>query len=374
MLMKSKSKYFCSPRLEALVMLGTLFVSFGALGCIAALPGQVLPGEMTNAAIVLILFAFFLLSTGIAMIAVIAGIGGGVIFTPIMLAFTDVNSVIVRATGVIIAMFSGMISTGVFIKKGIGNYRLCLILTFSQGLGALAGATLAVTAAQSMGAVGEGFLRAGLGLILLALAVYFLLGGKKIEWPSIGNIDGFTKWLRLNGHYFEESMGTTLNYEVVRAPLGIVLVCVVGVLGGFFGMGGGWAITPALNLGMGIPLKLAAANSHVILGIGSCMSVWPYIFAGGVIPFLALPWISGQVVGGFIGSHVLARIKVRTIRLILIGIMVFTSFSLATKGLEILGLMARVPPLVQVCVFIATLAAILIAVFISAGKEKNHAG
>jgi uncharacterized membrane protein YfcA len=291
-----------------------------------------------------------------------------------MLAFTDVNSVIVRATGVIIAMFSGMISTGVFIRKGIGNYRLCLILTLSQGLGALAGATLAVSAAQNTGEAGEGLLRAGLGLVLLALAAYFLLGGKKIEWPSIGSVDRFTKRLRLNGHYLEESLGTILNYEVVRAPLGIFLVFVVGILGGFFGMGGGWAITPALNLGMGIPLKLAAANSHIILGIGSCMSVWPYIFAGGVIPFLALPWISGQVVGGFIGSHVLARIKVRTIRLILIGIMVFTSFSLVTKGLEILGLMARLPPLVQVCVFVAALAAILTTVFIGAGKEKTNAG
>jgi uncharacterized membrane protein YfcA len=228
-----------------------------------------------------------------------------------------------------------------------------------------------VATAQSAGVTGEGLLRAGLGIILLAIAVYFFFGGKKIEWPSISKIGGFTRWLRLNGHYFEESAGTELNYEVTRAPLGIFLVFFVGAIGGFFGMGGGWAITPALNLGMGIPLKLAAANSGVILGIGSCVSVWPYVFAGGIIPFFVLPWLAGQVIGGFIGSYVLARIKVHAVRLILIGIMIFTSFGLITKGLEVLGIIGRIPPIVQVLVFIVTIAGVIVSVFMSVQKEKK---
>jgi uncharacterized membrane protein YfcA len=319
----------------------------------------------------LILFGFFLLSVAIAMISVIAGIGGGVIFTPIMLAFTGVDSVVVRGTGLIVAMFSGLISTGIFIKKRISNYRLCLILTLSQGFGALAGSTLAVSTAQSTGIFGEGLLRAGLGIILLAISVYFFFGGKRLEWPAIKKIGRFTQRLRLNGTYFEESMGTVLNYQVTRAPLGILLVFLVGVLGGFFGMGGGWAITPSLNLGMGLPLKLAAANSGVILGIGSCVSVWPYTFAGGIIPFFVLPWLSGQVIGGFIGSYVLARIKVQAIRLVLIGIMLFTSFGLVTKGFEMLKVMNSIPPIIQVGVFVITTAGTIVAVFISSQKERK---
>ncbi len=108
---------------------------------------------------------------------------------------------------------------------------------------------------------------------------------------------------------------------MTRAPLGILLLFIVGLIGGFFGMGGGWAITPALNLGMGLPLKLAAANSGIILGIGSCVSIWPYIAAGSIVPLFVLPWLAGQVIGGFICSYALARIKVKVVRLILIGIM-----------------------------------------------------
>lgn len=370
--MKPQSKYLQSPWLESVIMVGSVVLSFAGLGLLSfVLPGQTGSGEMSNTTIVLILLGFFLLSVAIAMISVIAGIGGGVIFTPIMPAFTGVNSVVVRGTGLIVAMFSGLISTGIFIKKRISNYRLCLILTLSQGFGALAGSTLAVSTAQHTGAFGEGFLRASLGIILLAISVYFFFGGKRLEWPSIKKVGRFTRWLRLNGTYLEESMGTVLNYQVSRAPLGILLVFVVGVLGGFFGMGGGWAITPSLNLGMGLPLKLAAANSGVILGIGSCVSVWPYAFAGAVIPFFVLPWLAGQVIGGFIGSYVLARIKVRAIRLVLIGIMLFTSFGLVTKGLEVLKVMGSTPPIIQVGVFALTTAGTILAVCISSRKEKK---
>jgi uncharacterized membrane protein YfcA len=372
--LKTKSKYLQSPWLESVIMLGSVILSFVGLGILSlAIPKEVSAGEMANGTIVLILFGFFMLSVAIAMISVIAGIGGGVIFTPIMLAFTGVNSVVVRGTGLIVAMFSGLISTGIFIKKHIGNYRLCLILTLSQGFGALAGSTLAVSAAQSTGAGGEGVLRAGLGFILLAISGYFVLGGKKQEWPVIKKVDRFTRWLRLEGTYLEESIDTVLSYQVTRAPLGIFLVFLVGVLGGFFGMGGGWAITPALNLGMGLPLKLAAANSGLILGIGSCVSVWPYAFAGGIIPFFVLPWLSGQVIGGFIGSYVLARIKVQAIRFVLIGIMFFTSFGLVSKGLELLKVMGSTPPVVQVGVFALSSIGTIVAVFVSSHKkEKAH--
>ncbi|MCL2568261.1 MAG: sulfite exporter TauE/SafE family protein [Oscillospiraceae bacterium] len=357
------SKYLQSPWREALIMGAAILISYFCLTVIAMGPRETAPGEMATASIVLILFTFFLLSTAIAVVGVIAGIGGGVIFTPIMLAFTDVNSLVVRGTGLIVAMFSGPLSTGVFTRKGLSNYRLSLVMTLSQGLGALVGATLAILTAAGAGVTGEGMLRLALGIILVALAAFFITGGKKLEWPEIGRIDSFTRRLRLGSRYYEESTGEIREYEVKRAPLGIVLLFLVGVLGGFFGMGGGWAITPALNIGMGVPLKLAAANSNVILSLGSCISVWPYVFAGGVIPLFVLPWMCGQAVGGLIGAYVLAKIKVAVVRVILIGIMVFTGFTLVTRGLEMVGLIGTVPAVVQVLVFLLTMAGVLFIIF-----------
>ena len=136
-------------------------------------------------------------------------------------------------------------------------------------------------------------------------------------------------------------------------------------------MGGGWAITPSLNLGMGLPLKLAAANSGIILGIGSCISIWPYINAGSIIPLFVLPWLAGQVIGGFIGSYALARIRVKIVRLILIGIMVFTAFGLITKGLSILEVIGSVSAVVQIIVFTVIIACVIAAVLRNNRKEKK---
>ena len=368
---KKRSKYLQSPYLEIIIMVASIVLAYFGLAVLSMVPEVPVEGAMQTSSITLIVLAFFLLSVAIALISVIAGIGGGVIFTPLMLAFTSVDSLVVRGTGLIVAMFSGLISTGIFLKKGLGNYKLCMTLTLSQSIGALLGATLAVSAAQNAGDLGEGLMGTGLGVLLALIAVYLFLGGKKLEWPVIKKVDRFTEWLKFGGSYYEESEGTTKSYRVTRAPLGILLLFVVGLIGGFFGMGGGWAITPALNLGMGLPLKLAAANSGIILGIGSCVSIWPYIAAGSIIPLFVLPWLAGQVIGGFIGSYALARIKVKVVRLILIGIMAFTAFGLVTKGLSILDVINSVSAVVQVIVFTAVFACVIAAVILSNRTDRG---
>ena len=352
-------------------MAAAILVSFLCLMILSLVAEPPADGEMAISTIVWILAAFFMLSFAIALVAVISGIGGGVIFSPVMLAFTDVSSLVVRATGLIVAMISGPIAAGVFTKKGLAHYRLNLVVVLSQGLGALIGATLAVFTAAESGITGEGFLRFGLGLIILALAVFFLFSGKKTEVSKLIEADRFTKCLKLDWEYYDERECKSIDYRARRAPLGIALTFLVGIMGGFFGMGGGWAITPILNLGMGLPLRVAAANSNIILGLSGGISIWPYIFAGGIIPLFVLPWIAGQVAGGFVGSHVLARLKVELVRLILIGVMIFTSFALATRGLELLGLIAPIPAALQVAVFVATMAGIGLLIAVGRTKGRN---
>jgi hypothetical protein len=305
-------------------------------------------------------------------VSVIAGIGGGVIFVPMMMAFTPVNSVVIRASGLIVTMFSALISTGIFVKKGLANFKMCLTLTVSQGLGVLIGAQSAIAVAGMSGDAGEGAIRIALGCILAVVAVYFCMGGKKLEWPSIQNVDALTRWMGLEHTYYEESEGKLYSYKVTRILLGLTLLFGFGFLGGFFGIGAGWAITPVQNLGMGVPLKTALVNSNIILGMASCVGVWPYILAGGIIPLFVLPWLSGQVAGGYLGALVLVKIKVTAVRFILIGIMIFTSFSLITDGLARLGFIPRVPGSVSLIVFMGVMAYVIFLLFRAQRKERDR--
>lgn len=370
---KVKDNFKNLPVLEIATMLSSVILAYVGLALVAGTSEHIVSErELSGIPMVMALFGFFLISIAIALISVVAGIGGGVIFTPIMLAFTGVDSVIIRGTGLIVAMFSGLISTGIFVKKGLGNYKLCLVMMLSQSIGALFGGILAINIADSFGIMGEGFLRLSLGVILICIAVYFYIGGKKLDWPVIKKIDKFSSFLKLGMSYYEESEHTVKHYEVTRVLLGIVLIFGVGIMGGFFGMGGGWAITPVLNMGIGLPLKLAAANSGIILGVGSCVSIWPYIFAGSLIPLFVLPWLSGQVIGGFAGSYVLAKIKVNVVRIILIGIMFFTSFGLITKAFSMLKIIDSVPPIFQIVVFGLIMAWVIFVIIRGREKQSNN--
>ncbi|MDR2701027.1 MAG: sulfite exporter TauE/SafE family protein [Spirochaetaceae bacterium] len=366
-----KSKFFRSPWLELIIMLTAVVFSFIGLSIISYLSQLPASGGMSYSMIALWLAAFFLISFSIAMVAVIAGIGGGIIFTPVMMAFTPVNSVVIRATGLIVAMFSGLISTGVFLKKGLGNLKMCLTLTVSQGIGALIGAQCAIVTATMFGDTGEGMIRVFLGGILFLVAGHFFTGGKGLEWPNIGNVDALTKWMGLEHTYYEESEDKVYSYKITRILLGLALVFFVGFLGGFFGMGAGWAITPVQNLALGVPLKAAAANSGMILGMVDCVAVWPYMLAGGIIPLFILPWLSGQVAGGYLGALALVKAKVTVVRFILIGIMIFTSFGLITEGLAKLKFIPKVPGHISLAVFLIVM---VIDAFLLFNVQRKEAG
>jgi hypothetical protein len=83
--------------------------------------------------------------------------------------------------------------------------------------------------------------------------------------------------------------------------------------------------------------------------------------SGAIIPLFAAPWLVGQVLGGLVGAYILLRIKAGFVRILLIGVMFFTSFGLVTKGLNILGVIGKVPTSVTITVFIVIVAGVLLA-------------
>jgi len=354
-------RLFKSPVLEIGIMAVVLIVSYIAMGLIAT--GIETPAEGMSAEVILgILLGCFLLSFAIALVAVIAGIGGGVIFTPIMLAFTPINTVIIRGTGLIVAMFSGLISTGPFMRSGLANLKLVILCACAYGIGAFAGAQGALVLAQSMGASGDAVVRLSLGIIVLFVGSYFIWGGTKIEWPEVKKVDRFTKWLKLGQPYYEQSLNKVIDYKLTRAGGMIFAIIGVGLVSGFFGMGGGWAAVPALNLIMGVPVKVASACSGVLLGIGDCIAVWPYLLAGAILPIFVAPWLVGQVLGGRAGAFLLIKIKAGFVRFILIGVLFFSAFSLLTKGFYGLGIIGEVPGGVSIGVFILIMAIVTLGI------------
>ena len=325
------------PWLETITLtIAAVVVYVGWLLVSLALEGP--PEAMSAFSVSAWVSGLFLISLAFGFIGTLAGIGGGVLWSPIAMAFTPMDSVIVRAAGLIVAMFNGLVATGPLARTGLCNIRLVLFTFIPCGTGAFIGAQGAIYVAKTFGPTGEGVIRIILALIMLGLFVYFIAGGKKIEYPEVKKNDRFTNFFKLSLPYYEASIGKVLDYKLQRGFLFWIAVFLVGLTGGFFGMGAGWAIVPALNVIMAAPLKVAAAASMSALGVASCVSVWPYFIAGAMIPIVIAPLLVGQVLGGILGSYVMIGMRAIFVRFILIGILLFTSFGLFTKGTELLGL------------------------------------
>lgn len=319
------------PELTLIILLA--LAAYTAMGLFSQVEGT---ATLTPAGAWGIVVGSFLLSTAIAIIAVIGGVGGGVIFTPIMLGFTSVDTLLVRSTGLVVAMFSGLVSSGPFMRRGLADMRLVIYCAVPIVVGAMAGSVAAIVLSQMMGSAGDAIVRLLLGLVLLFIAAMFVAGGSNTEYPATGSLDRFSQKVGLKASYWEQSIGREVRYQANRTLLGWMLFLLVGFTGGFFGLGGGWAVVPVLNLVMSIPLKVSAASSGVLLALGNAAAIWPYILTGALIAVFAAPWMLGQVIGGILGAHILAHVKAGFVRNVLIALLVLTSIKLIARGAETL--------------------------------------
>jgi uncharacterized membrane protein YfcA len=281
-------------------------------------------------------FFFILLgvSVVIGMVAVLGGVGGGVVFTPLMMGFTSIDSFIIRATGLLVAMAGSLVAARPFLNRGLANIRLLLMAGVPYAVFAVIGALLAGYVKETAGDTGEAIIRLSLGILVIGIAGLILFGGRKVEYPEVKNVDGITERLALATSYYEQSLDKVVHYKVARAPVGILLFCFVGLISGLFGLGAGWAMVPALNLVMLAPLKVAAASSKVLIGIGDTAAVWPYMMDGGIFALYAVPCVIGLVIGTIIGAKIMLRIKAGFVRWLIIAIMFGSGVKLVLDGID----------------------------------------
>jgi uncharacterized membrane protein YfcA len=297
------------------------------------------PVELTSPATGMnpIMFAviLFIATTIIGIVAVLGGTGGGVLFTPLMMGFTPIDSYIIRATGLFVALCGSLIAARPFLRKGLANTKLLLFAAVPYTIFAVIGALLAGYIHATMGQTGSAIVNLVLGCLVVFIALLMFIGGKNVEYPQVTKVDSFTERLALGGTYLEKSLGKVLNYRIQRAPVGIILFCFVGVISGLFGVGAGWAMVPVLNLAMFAPLKVAVASSKVLIGIGDTGAVWPYLLNGAIFPLFLIPSITGITLGTTIGARIMPSIKASFIRWLVILILVASGGKLIYDGLNL---------------------------------------
>ena len=246
-------------------------------------------------------------------VAVLAGVGGGVLFVPIVGAFFPFHLDFVRAAGLLLALTGALSAAPALLRGGLASLRLAMPLALVGSLGSIAGALIGL--ALPVAAV-----QIALGIAILAMAA--------LMWRA--RIPSDDKPVQA------DALAVALGMPGVhRTPAALVAFAGIGMLAGMFGLGAGWANVPALHLLMGVPLKLAVGTSGLILSVVDTSAAWIYLNRGAVLPIIVAPSIIGVMLGAKVGARLLRRAHPLVVRRIVVALLLVAGARSLLKGFGI---------------------------------------
>jgi len=278
--------------------------------------------------IILFVFCF-----GLGIIAVLAGVGGGVLYVPLISGFFPFHIDFVRGAGLMVALAGALAAGPGLLRRNLASLRLALPVALVASSFSIVGAMLGLYLSK----LNPDIVQVCLGTTIVGIA-FLILFSKNTERPIVTKQDAVGLALGLHGSFLDVSKNERVDWKTHRTLPGLVMFIFVGLLAGMFGLGAGWANVPVLNLFMGVPLKISVATSKFLLSITDTSAAWIYMNKGCVLPLIAVPSIIGLMLGSFMGVRLLAIIKPKYIRYLVIVVLFFAGLKAIDKGLG-LGLL-----------------------------------
>ena len=270
----------------------------------------------------IILFVFTLL---LGIISVVAGVGGGVLFVPIVgSSLFPFDLDFVRGTALIVALTGALSASSSLLRKRLTSIRLALPM-------ALVGAVFAIIGANVGTALPNYVVKTSLGVSIMFISVLIMVS-RRVDYPEVHAGDTVARALRITGIYWEPTLEKEVEWTIHRTPLGLLLFVLIGFMAGMFGLGAGWANVPVYNLLLGAPLKISVATSVFTLSITDTAAAWVYLNKGAVIPLITVPSVVGIMLGTRIGTRVLSATRPQKIKWIVVAFLFIAGLRQLIEG------------------------------------------
>jgi uncharacterized membrane protein YfcA len=253
----------------------------------------------------------FLVSIGAGGFGSMVGIGGGLVIVPVLSVALGYDVKTAIAASLIGVIATSLSASPRYIKSGIADRRLGLLLLVAAALGGLAGG---LTAGLLDGRV--------LSLLFaLLLSVVALRMSWQVRHPAVrpatdedGDDSGFVS------SYVEPTSGETVAYRAHRILPGTAVSFIAGNVSGLLGVGGGVINVPTMNVLMHVPIRVATTTSTYMLAATAAASATVYTMSGQVDPLLAAPVALGVIIGARLGARLSMRLSQDTLRLAFVAV------------------------------------------------------
>jgi uncharacterized membrane protein YfcA len=267
--------------------------------------------------------ALFAVSFAIGIVAVLGGIGGGVLFVPIVGGFFPFHLDFVRGAGLVFALAGTLAAGPTLLRARMASLRLVMPLALAGSMASVAGAVVGLSMSTEA-------LQTALGLTVIAIAL--VIAASKDAYGGAVESDALGAALRMKGDFVDPAAGARIDWRTHRTLAGFGAFGAIGFLGGLFGLGAGFANVPALNLLMAAPLKVAVGSSGLIISIINSSAAWVYIHRGALLAILAVPAILGVMLGSRIGARLLAVTPAATVRRVVVAAMLLAGGRALLRG------------------------------------------
>ena len=208
------------------------------------------------------------------------GAGGGILSVPALIYLLGVAPHEATSASLVIVLFTALAALGGRIGKNTICYQIALVFaalaTVGTWLGSLA--NQAVSADLLMYAFA--LLLICVGLVMLRRAYPGLFrGAARAGSSGVFSDDGVAAADNAGGTGSTpalravSAMGEVTSIGAVPLWRVALVATITGALTGFFGVGGGFAIVPALTLVLHLPIKRAASTSLLIMAITAVVAL-----------------------------------------------------------------------------------------------------
>jgi uncharacterized membrane protein YfcA len=228
----------------------------------------------------------------------LTGIGGAALMTPLLILLFGLNPSVAIGTDLVYSMFTKVAGSWLHWKQGHVDLRLVSILA-SASLPASALGTLAMTSLHSS-LRGEARLKGVIGVVLLIVA-----GVSMLRW---------TGWIAPRAG--------------IRLIVTLAYAATAGFLVGLTSIGSGSLILPLIIIVNRLPVVRAVGTDIFHAAILVAFSAALHMSIGAV-NWVAVPWLLvGSLPGVVIGSRLAPRLPERTLRLVVLVVLLVSAFRL----------------------------------------------
>jgi uncharacterized membrane protein YfcA len=279
--------------------------------------------------------------TGFAagLMGALLGLGGGVFVVPALSLIFQMPFLTAVGASNVAVVATSTAGASSYVRSGLANIRLGLVLLISTTSAALVSSLLA---SYLPGWV--------LRILFTSILVYVAITMLRRHNPQTAHIERTAVAAEvaediepragdggLHGSYHDAATGTVEHYRPRNVRAGIAVSALAGVIAGLLGVGGGVIQVPVMHLMMGVPLKVAVGTSNFMLGVTATSAAFVRYAHGDIDPVVAVPTALFVFLGARVGAWLVPRISNARLRVIFGWIALLTAVLMVLQALGIIS-------------------------------------